>query len=58
MSSDKIYLSVEEQIYLMEMLEINDANRAVEKFATILTEERADPTQMKKYLSKILKKIK
>lgn len=58
MSSDRIYLSKEEQIFLTEMLEIEDINDAVEKFAILMVEERADPTQLHKYLKKIIKRMK
>lgn len=58
MSSDRIYLSKEEQIFLTEMLEIDDINDAVEKFAILMVEERADPTQLHKYLKKIIKRMK
>ena len=56
--SDKIYLNREEQIFLMEMLEINDPVIAVEKFAQILSEERADPAKLEDYLKKIIKRMK
>ena len=58
MSSDKIYLSREEQAFLMDMLEINNPTDACEKFATLLVEERANPADLKKYLIKIMKKMK
>lgn len=52
--SDKIYLSKEEQIFLMEMLELKDPVQAAEKFALLMIEEHADPTQLQKYLRKII----
>jgi hypothetical protein len=58
MSSERIYLTPEEQHFLMEMLEIKDVTQAAERFATIMTEERADPTQMKKYIQKMLSHLK
>jgi hypothetical protein len=58
MSSEKIYLTKEEQIYLMEMLEVKDPIQAVEKFASLMIEERADPTELKKYLKQIMRKLK
>ncbi len=58
MSSDKIYLTREEQVFLMEMLEIKDPIQAAEKFAYIMSEERADPTELQKYVRKIMKRIK
>ena len=57
MSSDRIYLSREEQIFLMEMLELRDPSQAAEKFALLMVEERADPTELQKYLKKIMKKM-
>ena len=58
MSSDRIYLTREEQIFLMEMLELDDPMKAVEKFATIMTSEKADPTELQKFLKKIMKRMK
>lgn len=56
MSSDKLYFSREEQLFLMEMLEKSTAKEAVETFAQILTEEKADPSKLKEYLKKIMQK--
>ena len=53
----KIYLTKEEQIYLMEMLEIKNVTDAVERFADLMIEERADPTELLKYLKSIMKKM-
>lgn len=58
MKDGKIYLSREEQIFLMEMLEVDDPNDAVEDFAALLVMERVDPAELGKYLKKIMKKIK
>jgi hypothetical protein len=58
MSAGKIFLNQEEQIFLMEFLELKNPKDAAEKFALIMVEERADPTQMKKYLQKIIKNHK
>ena len=58
MSSDRIYLNKEEQIFLMEMLELEDPVSAAEKFAILMVEERADPTELQKYLKKIMKRMK
>ncbi len=54
MNSGRIYLSREEQIFLMEMLEINDPIDATEKFAEIMVEQGADPVELQKYLKKIM----
>ena len=54
----KIFLTVEEQVFLMEWLELNDPTKAAEKFAKILTEERASAQDMKKYIQKIMKGMK
>jgi len=57
MSNDnKIYFSREEQVFLMEMFETQDPSVAAERFATMLVEERANPSDLKKYLSRIIKK--
>lgn len=58
MSNDKIFLSREEQQFLIDMLEIQDPMEAVEKFAYMMTEEKADPGQLQKYIQKMMKKIK
>jgi hypothetical protein len=54
MSSDKIYLSKEEQIFLMEMLELQNPVQAAEKYALLMVEEKADPLQLQKYLRKTI----
>ena len=55
MSADRIYLSREEQIFLIKMLEIEDPAVAVERFAILMVEERADPSNLSDYLKKIMK---
>lgn len=57
MSSDKIYLSREEQLFLMEMLELNSPTDAAEKFAYLMVEEKADPTKLQEYIKKIMKRM-
>ncbi len=52
--SDNIYLNREEQVYLMEMLELNNVTAAWERFSTIMVEEKADPTKINQYLKKIM----
>ena len=54
MSDGRIYLSGDEQEFLMEFLELNDPIKAAEKFALLMVEEKADPTDLKKYLKKIM----
>ena len=56
--SDKIYLSREEQIFLMEMTELETTEDAVDKFVTLMILEKADPIDLKKYLKKIMGKMK
>ena len=58
MSSDKIYLNRDEQVFLTEMLEINSVEDAVDKFANLLVLEGADPTKLKKYIAAIMKRMK
>jgi len=58
MSSDRIYLSKEEQIFLMEMLEINNPIEAAERFAVLMVNEKADPTKLQEYIKKIMKRMK
>lgn len=57
MSSDKIYLSREEQLFLMEMFEVKNPTEAAEKFALLMVDERADPLDLTDYLKKIMKKM-
>jgi len=54
-SSDKIYLSKEEQLFLMEMLEIKDPVEAAEELAYIMVEEKTDPTNLQKVIRKAMK---
>ena len=58
MSNEKIYLSREEQIFLMEMLEMTNPLEAVDKFALMLVEGGADPTKLQQYIKKIMSKMK
>lgn len=59
MSSDgKVHLTREEQIFLMEMLEIDDAERALEEFALLMRSENADLGKIEDYIRKIVKKLK
>ena len=55
MSSDRIYLSKEEQIFLTEMLEIDDLNRAAEVYALMMVDRGADPKDLQLYLKKTMK---
>lgn len=57
MNDGKIYLNREEQEFLIEMLEIEDPIDAVEKFAFILVDEKADPNKLQDYVKKIMKNI-
>lgn len=54
--SSKIFLSVEEQLYLMTMFEVKDPQKAIEKFVELMVLERANPQDLNKYLKKIMKK--
>ena len=56
--SDRIYLTKEEQYFLIEWLEIENVSVAVDKFATILAEERADPGKLQEYIKKIIQRMK
>ena len=55
MNRGKIFLTREEQLYLMEMLEMDDPAQAAEKFALLMVREHADPTELVKYLKRIMK---
>jgi len=55
MSSDRIYLSKDEQNFLMDMLEVSTPMEAAEKFAVMMSREGADPTEMQAYTKKIMK---
>lgn len=54
MNSGNIYLSREEQIFLMEMLEKDDPISATERFAEIMVEQGANPIDLEKYLKKVM----
>jgi len=54
-SSDKIYLSPAEQVFLMRMLETDNPVDAVEKLATLMVEEGADPTEISQFIKRIMK---
>jgi hypothetical protein len=55
--SERICLNKEEQVFLMEMLEMNNPVDACEKFAMLMVDEKADPTELQQYLKKIMKKM-
>lgn len=54
MSSDKIYLSQEEQIFLMEMLEVDNPHVAVDKYANLMVLEHAEPQDLQIYIQKTI----
>lgn len=57
MSGDKVYFTRKEQIFLMEALEEKDIHAAVDKFTELLVLEKADPSKLKEYLTKIMQKL-
>lgn len=58
MSSDKFFLSKEEQYFLMEILEMSDVQDAFDRFTEILVEERCDPQRADMYVKRILEEYK
>lgn len=58
MSANKVRLTREEQIFLMEMLETNDVEDAAEQFAVLMVMENVNPTELEEYLKKVMKRIK
>lgn len=58
MSSDRVYLSREEQIFLMEIFETDNIEKAAERFIELMVLERANPEDFNKYLKKIVRKMK
>ncbi len=58
MSSDKIYLNREEQLFIMEMLELKSPMDAVDAFAEMLVVEGADPGKLQAYVKRCLEKWK
>lgn len=58
MSSDRVYLTREEQIFLMEMFETDNIERAAERFIELMISEGANPNDFNKYLKKIVRKMK
>jgi hypothetical protein len=55
--SDKISLTKTQLVFLMEMLEETNQEKAVEKFATIMIEERVDPIDISEVIDKIMAKM-
>lgn len=58
MSSDRVYLTKEEQEFLTERLDIDDPQDATDKFASLMLIEGADPVKLKEYLVAIMKRLK
>ena len=54
MSSEKVYLTKEEQIYLMEMFEVDNPTDAAENFVRLMVEVGVDPVELKSYLRKVM----
>jgi hypothetical protein len=52
-NSSRFFLSKEEQYFLMEVLEIRDVQKAFDRFAEMLVEERCNPQQIDKYIKRI-----
>lgn len=52
--NDRIYLSREEQAFLVEMLEMENPTDAAERFAVLMVDEKADPSKLTQYLKKIM----
>lgn len=57
MSSDKFYLTKDEQIFLMEWLEIDDPEEAVTKFASLMMEEGVRIDHLQESLKKVMKRV-
>ena len=55
---DSIKLTRQQIDYLIEMLEINTPEKAVERFVELMTMEGADPIDTYLYLSRIMKRTK
>jgi hypothetical protein len=51
---DKIYLTRDEQKFLLNMLELKDINVAVDEFAIMMAQQGADPIDLQSYLKKIM----
>ncbi|HEY5235498.1 MAG TPA: hypothetical protein VIJ14_04920 [Rhabdochlamydiaceae bacterium] len=58
MGDDKIYLSREEQQFLIDWLELPDPMDAVDKFAEMISQEKGDPVKLQDYIKKIMKRLK
>ena len=54
--SDKIFLSPEEQSFLMHMFETSSPIKAAEDFAYLMALEKADPMDLQQYLKIVMKK--
>lgn len=54
--NNNIFLSRRQLEYVIKMVEISDPNEAVEKFALIMLEEKADPGKMEMYINRLMEK--
>ena len=52
--SDKIRLTKKQVLFITEMLDEPNAERAAERFMEILAEERVDPAEISVYIDKIV----
>lgn len=50
----RVYLNREQLEYVLKMIGTNDPKEAVEQFAIILLEEKADPNKMTQYIDKLI----
>lgn len=57
MSSEKFYLTKDEQIFLMDWLEIEDPEQAVTKFAELMSKESVKIDHFQECLVKVMKKV-
>lgn len=55
--SERIYLTKQMQIFLMDWMECDNPNDAAEEFAQLMILEKANPVDLSEYVKKIMAKL-
>jgi hypothetical protein len=55
---DKINLNRRQIEFIVYMTEISDPMDAIKKFASIMVDEKVEPTKMPQYVNKLIERIK
>lgn len=56
--NDKISLTQRQILFIVDILEIDDHGKAVERFMEIMIEERTDPSLISDVVNKIMARMK